>query len=131
MDNSVPTAGTSRGSPNVLPDATIDRLFRRLAAMYGRAWLEMWVGVPLAEVRAEWGRSLSSVTVEQMRLAFDHLERKGVKFPPNLPEFKSLCDQFRRAGPHALALVDGRRDPPPGGFASLKSVLGKTTLGVK
>ena len=87
----------------------VDVLFARLASRYGRHWVDMWVGMPLDAVKAEWGATLAPVRGYQVEAA---LAACG-KFPPTLPEFKALCDQFRKVGPPTLALADNRRDPMP------------------
>ena len=111
--------------PNASPDAIVDRLFQRLAAMYGAKWLDLWSAIPMDAVKAEWSRALTGHDVEAVRLALEHLTAHGNPFPPTLPEFVSLVQQFRRRGPHMLAITDNRRDPPPGGFQSLRELLRK------
>ena len=87
----------------------VDVLFARLAMAYGKHWIDMWVGMPLDAVKSEWAASLASVKAHQVESALQHLG----KFPPTLPEFKSLCDQFRKVGPPVLAVTDSRREPMP------------------
>ena len=77
-------------------------------------------------VKAEWARALTGHDVEAVRLALEHLITAGNPFPPTMPEFVSLVQQFKRRGPHAIAITDNRRDPPPAGFASLRAILAKT-----
>lgn len=89
------------------PGALVDRLFQHFACMYGSLWLDRWAGIPLPEVKATWARDLSRVSPGQMARALDHLKAHN-PMPPTLPEFLSLCRQFRVADP-VLAL------PPPRG----------------
>lgn len=119
------TTGQSTERPSVSPDAIVDRLFQRLHAMYGAKWLDLWASCPLDAVKAEWARALTGHEVEAIRLALEHLVTAGNPFPPTLPEFASLVRQFRRRGPHALAITDNRRDPPPAGFQSLRDIIRK------
>jgi len=111
----------------VLPDGWIERIFLRLHASYGRAWIDLWDGAPIDAVKAQWSDSLTGSTAEQIRLAFDALEREGRRFPPSLPELASLVRGFRTANPPALKIADHRRDPPAGGFDALRSVLKRAT----
>lgn len=111
-----PSTAKQRASP----DSLIDLLFVRLATMYGRAWLDMWVGAPLDAVKVEWARSLQGFTPETIRLALESLKSEGRAFPPNLPEFVHLCRQFVRRGPHRLSLAAPRYEPPGDVFANLR-----------
>lgn len=123
MSNLTTEQSTER--PSVSPDAIVDRLFQRLHAMYGAKWLDLWAGCPMDAVKAEWARALTGHEVEAVRLALEHLITAGSPFPPTMPEFISLVHQFKRRGPHAIAITDNRRDPPPAGFASLKAILAR------
>lgn len=96
----------------------------RLGAMYGAKWLDLWTGIPMEAVKAEWSRALTGVEPEAVRLAFEHIVTEGNPFPPTMPEFVGLVRRFRRVGVHRLlAIGDNRRDPPPGGFDTLRNVL--------
>lgn len=110
----------STGNRSVSPSAVVDRLFAKLGAMYGRAWLDMWVGAPMDEVKAEWASWLHGVELDAVRLALDSLVAQGRAFPPTLPEFVSLCRQHRRKGAHRLALAAPRSDAPSNVFAALR-----------
>lgn len=107
------TNGLSTGRPSGSPDALVDRLFQKLHAMYGRQWTDMWAGAPLDAVKAEWARTLTGVEPEAMRLALDAMLTAGKAFPPSLPEFVSLCRQFRKAGAPHLSLADKTRVQMP------------------
>lgn len=113
----------STAKPSASPDAVVDRLFQVLHAMYGRSWADMWVGAPVDAVKAEWARSLSGFEMETIRLALEALKSEGKAFPPNLPEFVSLCRQFIRGKTHRLSLAAPRYEPPQNIFANLKRQL--------
>lgn len=72
---------------NALPSAWVDKLFVRLAALYGRHWLEMWADVPMADVKDAWASGLAGRTGEELAAG---LAKLG-KFPPTLPEFMEFC----------------------------------------
>lgn len=115
---------SSTAKPSASPEAIVDRLFVKLGAMYGKAWLDMWTGAPIAEVKAEWAARLHGVAPESIRLALEHMVTEGRPFPPNLPEFVSMVKQFARKGPHALrALQAPRYDAPENVFANLRKQL--------
>ncbi len=128
MDTTKPPSATSAARPSASRSSPlVDRLFQRLAAMYGSKWADLWAGAPLDAIKAEWTRALTGVDAEAVRLALDHLLSAGNPFPPTMPEFVSLVRQFARRGPHRLAIVDARRDPPPQGFQHLRDIIKRTT----
>jgi hypothetical protein len=91
----------------------VDRLFAKLAMMYGKHWLDLWSDIPMAGVKAEWSRALTGISAEQMRLALEAIFDKGNTFPPTLPEFVSLCRQCRKFGqPLRLAAPRERGEIP-------------------
>ncbi len=113
-------------SRSASPESVVDRLFARLHATYGRAWLDMWADADVPRVKATWAESLRNVTVEEMRLALAELDKRGGSFPPNLPEFSALCRQFKPRGTASLYLTDRSGFAGhAGGFQSLRAVLRK------
>lgn len=114
---------TSPPNRAALPDGWVDRLFVRLHAMYGRAWLDMWADAPIPTVKALWAESLGRCTAEQIRLALDSIEKSGKAFPPTLPEFAHLCEQYRPKAKPSLYLAAPRHDPPDGAIRTLRQVL--------
>ncbi len=101
----------------------IDWLFAKLLLMFGAQWADMWTGIDPALVKRDWRAALTGIDAEAIRLAVESMNRDGRDFPPNQAQFVALARQFVRRGPHALAIVDARRDPPPGGFDQLRSIL--------
>jgi len=123
------TSMSSTAKPSASPESLVDRLFQKLALMYGKAWLDLWAGMPIDAVKAEWSRTLTGIDPEAMRLALDSLLTSGKPFPPTLPEFTSLCRQFVRKGSHRLALADKRAYDPPGTIQSLRDIINKAKGG--
>ncbi len=123
MSDLIPTNGSSTPKRSASREAIVDRLFQCLGAMYGKAWLDMWTGAPMADVKSEWARRLDGIEPGAIRLALDALVASGKPFPPTLPEFVSLCRQFIRRGPHRLALAEPRTAPPADVFANLRRQL--------
>ncbi len=115
-----PTSPPNRAA---LPDGWVDRLFVRLHAMYGKAWLDMWADAPIPTVKALWAESLGRCTAEQIRLALLEIEKGGKAFPPTLPEFVAVCEQFRPKGPPSLYLAAPRTEAPANVFANLRQQL--------
>ncbi len=58
------TRATSQAKAPASPDPLVDRLFERMATMYGAKWLDLWTGIPLDAVKADWGRRLIGVPAE-------------------------------------------------------------------
>jgi len=93
---------------------------------FGSNWSDRWTGVPAETVKAEWRRVLSDFGPEAVRLAWESVLKAGPAFPPNLAEFTALTRQFVRRGAHRLvAIADNRREGPPGGFDTLRSILNR------
>jgi hypothetical protein len=115
-----PTNVSSTAKQSASPEALVDRLFQKFALMYGRGWLDMWAGMPMDAVKADWAGALHGFEPETIRLAIEHLKTEGKPFPPAQPEFISLCRQFVRRGSHRLSLAAPRYQPPENIFAKLK-----------
>lgn len=72
-----------------LPDSWIDKLFERLACMYGRKFADLWGGVDPASVRKLWAEKLGvypGAVIAKALLACDTRP-----YPPTLPDFLLLC----------------------------------------
>jgi len=107
----------------VSPDSLVDRLFQKLAMMYGKAWLDQWSGMPMDEVKGEWSRTLTGIEPDAIRLALDSMLTAGKPFPPTLPEFVALCRQFRKSGAARLYLTAPRTDAPADVFKNLRAAM--------
>lgn len=89
----------------MLPDAWIERLFDRLAALYGSKFADLWKNTDLQNVKATWAEKLGGFAdrPEIIRHALDSCDDRP--WPPTLPEFIGLCrDQARRVGRQTSAL---------------------------
>lgn len=73
------------------PQHPIDRLFKRMALVYGAAWDRSLGSAPLADVKTSWGYELSGFASEEglkaMAWALDNLPARC----PNVIEFRELC----------------------------------------
>lgn len=78
----------------------VERIFARMAAMYGRLFADMWAGADLAEVKAAWADDLGPFGGAQIAWAMEQCKTR--ELPPTLPGFRNLCQQAPR--PEALAL---------------------------
>lgn len=83
-------ANLTKPSPSsAMRSAWIDRLFDRLAAMYGARFADMWRGASMATVKATWAEDLGDYTVEEIKQGIEACKRK--EWPPTLPEFLTMC----------------------------------------
>jgi len=78
-----------------LRQPVIDRLFQRLNLIYGRAWLDMWKDIDVVEAKGQWAETLGKYSLETIKQALDFCAA-SVKYPPNLPEFVMICDNYHR-----------------------------------
>lgn len=80
---------TKPSQSSAMPSAWIDRLFDRLAAMYGARFADMWRGASMATIKATWAEDLGDYTVEEIKQGIEACKRK--EWPPTLPEFLTMC----------------------------------------
>jgi hypothetical protein len=85
----------------MLNHKVIDRLFARLLLRYGAQWMRMWEGIDMDAVKAEWADELSvyATNLDAIAYGLDHLPPD---FPPNIAQFKAICN--RRPDAPTLAL---------------------------
>lgn len=91
----------------MLPSPWVDRLFDRLALVYGRSFSGKWDGLDLNVVKADWAHELAGFAdkPDALRYAIDHLPA----YPPNVVEFRNLA---RLAPPAPVkALPEPKADP--------------------
>lgn len=72
-----------------LPNAWIERLFERMAGMYGSKFADMWAGQPPETVKRIWSDGLAGLTGEQIATGLRACMTR--QWPPTLPEFVTLC----------------------------------------
>lgn len=87
----------------MLDDAVIEKILSKLALTYGVRFNDVYAGMDSAMVRRNWAKELGDVSRDGLEYAFENLPEK---FPPNVLEFRKLC-QSRRTEAARLAL------PPP------------------
>jgi hypothetical protein len=84
-----------------LPDNWVDRIFRKLGATYGQAFLRQYDGVDLPDVKANWAHELAVFQQAPDAIAYglDHLP---VDRPPTVLQFRDCC---RRPTEHATKVL--------------------------
>lgn len=79
---------TNETSPP-LPAAWIDRLFTRLAMMYGNKFADMWRGIDTNAIKAAWAEDLAGYTPDELKRGLEWCKTQA--WPPTLPEFMTAC----------------------------------------
>lgn len=82
-------SGTSQEKLSALPDRWIERLFQRMEDRFGDLWANRYGSFPRERVKRTWAEDLADMTPEEVARGVD--ASKACKFPPTLPEFRSLC----------------------------------------
>lgn len=72
-----------------LPSAWINRLFTRLAMMYGNKFSDMWRGLDTEEIKQAWAEDLAGYSADELKRGLDWC--KSQTWPPTLPEFMTSC----------------------------------------
>ena len=92
----------SPASVRVLPDAWVERLFERLAALYGSRFADMWRGTDLENVKRTWAEKLGGFAQrpEIIKAALDACDDRP--WPPTLPEFLGICREAAKRSPVQL-----------------------------
>lgn len=97
-----------------LPEQWVEQIFARLRATYGSAVDHQWAPSPGADatahalnLRAHWARELGAYANrgDAIAYALSHLPER----PPNLVEFRNLCN--RAPKPEQQALPQAKADP--------------------
>lgn len=93
---------TLRQLSTELQQGWIERLFSRLAALYGAAFGRQWEGTNLADVKVVWAEKLGGFTAANIGAALTACEDR--QYPPNLPEFLDLCRQAAKRADKPMLL---------------------------
>lgn len=79
-----------------LPLPWVDRIFEKLALVYGQAFLARWRDLDLDAVKADWAHELAGFEKHPEAIAYG-LKNLPVDRPPNVLQFRAMC----------------RKSPPP------------------
>ena len=74
-----------------LPAQWVERIFHKMALIYGRDFLRRWDGMDIEEVKADWAQELGRFAgnSEAIRWALAHVPEAH---PPTVREFAKLCE---------------------------------------
>lgn len=73
-----------------LPDSWTDKLFRKLSATYGQAFLRQYDGVPMEDVKTNWAHELACFQQNPQAIARG-LELLPADRAPTVLQFRDLC----------------------------------------
>lgn len=75
----------------MLAQDSADKLWLRMAARYGHAWVSQYGASPDRFAGAEWRMTLAGLTDEQIRAGFDNDRARGGDWPPSSTGFRAMC----------------------------------------
>jgi len=75
--------------PNILPTAWVEKIFRKLSARYGKAFMAQYDGVPISDVMADWAEELAGLQNRPDAIA--HAIGSLPERAPNVAAFRQLC----------------------------------------
>lgn len=91
-----------------LPAAWVDRIFDRLAIVYGDEFLARWRAVSLADVKTDWANTMGYYEADPGAIAWA-LENLPSGKPPTVLQFRDLCRQA--PAPEVPRLPEPKADP--------------------
>jgi hypothetical protein len=74
---------------NPVPLSWVEKLFERMAALYGSKFMEMWRGTDLNAVKAVWAAEMGKVSSRELKRGYEALHAS--EWPPSLPQFLKMC----------------------------------------
>lgn len=103
-----------------LPDSWADKLFRKLSATYGQAFLRQYDGVPMDDVKANWAHELGCFEANPTAIARG-LELLPADRAPTVLQFRELCKTYAQS--EALALPAPTEPADPAVIAAARKAL--------
>lgn len=93
-----------------LPEPWVEKIFRKLSATYGQAFMRQYDGVDLADVKANWAHELGVFQQAPDAIAYglDHLP---VDRPPTVLQFRDCCRRPTEHSTSTLRLPMPKPDP--------------------
>ena len=91
-----------------LPIPWVDKIFAKLALVYGRDFAARWDGMTIADVKTDWGHELAGFANHPEAIGFA-LQNLPPDRPPTVLQFRDLC---RKApAPDVPRLPEPKADP--------------------
>lgn len=93
------------------PNRIGDRVFMALSSAYGRQFQAQFQNEEQMDAwRATWAGVLSDMSEDQLRFGIREASMTGSGFVPTLPEFRKMCEAYRRPG-YQAPLPEFERGP--------------------
>jgi len=102
-----------------LPTVWIDKIFEKLSLRYGRDFLGRWEGMPINDVKTDWGDVLSGM-VEHPKAIGWALDNLPDAKPPTAQDFRTLC---RKAPQPEVPRLEAPRANPERMAAELRKLV--------
>lgn len=99
------------------PAMWLRRLWERMVAMYGHAWVNVHGVTPhegtgaLSMSGDTWGRTLAGLTAQQIAAGIENCVAEGAEFPPSAPRFRAMCMNVPRLAAVRSELRQGNPSP--------------------
>ncbi|OYD64825.1 UNVERIFIED_ORG: hypothetical protein BDU10_7446 [Burkholderia sp. CF145] len=101
-----------------VPEHWIEKLFSRMASIWGSRFADMWRDCDLDEVKATWRAGLADVTDDGLKRGVAALFHE--KSPPPLPRFIELCQP--QPAMYSALTDDSKRTPSVEARAHLEAI---------
>lgn len=93
---------------NALPTEIIDRVWTRMAEIYGHKWTSNYGA---SDSEGTWAKGLADMSNTDLKRGFFACLNNGEAWPPSLPEFRALCKAPKRENSAMYALPASRQLP--------------------
>lgn len=74
---------------NAAPISWVESLFKKMGAMYGNKFIDMWRTSDIEAVKQLWSEEMGKLSREDLKRGYDALLTR--EWPPTLPEFVQMC----------------------------------------
>ena len=91
-----------------LPAVWVEKIFKKLALVYGRDFLSRWEGQDMAGVMSDWGHELAGFQAHPEAIKYA-LENLPADRPPTVLQFRAICN--RAPTPELPQLEAPKADP--------------------
>lgn len=113
-----------------LPIAWVDKLFEKLSIRYGRDFLGRWEGMPIADIKTDWGDILSGFRDHPASIAWALENLPEVK-APTATDFRALCRKAPTPNVPQLEAPKASRDRMEAELRKLAPIINRKEVDMK
>ena len=73
----------------------MQRIFQRFTLAYGRRSLDMWQGMDMQEVYADWADALQGQSLGSIQFGIDVAKTEVAEKPPTQGQFVAFCKRYK------------------------------------